>query len=260
MSLLDFSDEQLERYSRHLVLKEIGGAGQLALLKSKVLVIGAGGLGSPLLMYLAAAGVGTIGIIDDDRVDISNLQRQIIHTTDRIGAAKVDSAEISLSAINPDVRVVKYSDRLTADNAAQIIATYDLVADGCDNFATRLLVSDTCVALGITLVSAALGPFEAHLATFKPHKGDELPCYRCYMPELPGDDQNRTCADTGIIGAVAGVAGSMQALEVVKEITGAGDSLAGKFLIFDALSMRSRLIKLPKDPACPSCGKSVGHV
>lgn len=252
---MDFTDEQLERYARHIILKEVGGAGQMALLKARVLVVGAGGLGAPMLMYLAAAGVGTIGIIDDDIVELSNLQRQVIHQTPDIGTAKVDSAAKTIRALNPDVTLDLHKERLTPDNAAKIIGAYDIVADGTDNFKTRHLVSDTCVALGKTLVSAALGPYEGQLATFKPHAGDDLPCYRCFLPEEPAADQQRTCSDFGILGAVAGVVGSLQALEVLKEITGVGDSLAGKLLMVDALSMNMRKIGLPKDPGCPICSK-----
>ncbi len=248
-----FTDEQLERYGRHLILKEVGGAGQMALMNARVLVIGAGGLGAPMLMYLAAAGVGTIGIVDDDVVDLSNLQRQVIHQTANIGEPKIDSAARAIKAINPDVCVEGHELRLDETNVSGIISDYDIVADGCDNFKTRLLVSDTCVELGKTLVSAALGPYEGQLATFKPHTGDALPCYRCFMPEEPPEDMQRTCADQGILGAVAGVMGSMQALEVIKEILNIGESLAGKIMLMDALTTQSRLIGLPKDKNCAAC-------
>ncbi|WP_262692763.1 HesA/MoeB/ThiF family protein [Kordiimonas aestuarii] len=252
---MDFTDEQLERYARHIILKEVGGTGQAKLLGSKVLVVGAGGLGAPMLMYLAAAGVGTIGIIDDDVVELSNLQRQVIHTTENIGKAKVESAAEAIRALNPDVTVKLYQDRITLANARQIIADYDVVADGCDNFKTRLIVSDGCVALEKTLVSAALGPYEGQVATFKPHAGEGLPCYRCFLPEAPPEREAGTCADFGILGAVAGMLGTMQALEVLKEITGVGESLAGKILLVDALSMMTRKIALPRDPMCRACGK-----
>ena len=254
---MDFTDEQLDRYARHIILREVGGSGQMALLRAKVLVVGAGGLGAPMLLYLAAAGVGTIGIIDDDVVELSNLQRQVIHATADIGKNKVDSAAETIAALNPDVTVVPINARLSADNAVEIIGAYDIIADGTDNFTTRHLVSDTCVALGKTLVSAALGPFEGQLATFKPHAGDGLPCYRCFLPEAPPPDAERTCADFGILGAVAGVLGTMQALEILKEITGAGESLAGKMLLVDAQNMMMRRIGLPKDPACPCCAKGI---
>ena len=250
---MDFTDEQLERYARHIILKEVGGEGQIALLNAKVLVVGAGGLGAPMLMYLAAAGVGTIGIIDDDLVELSNLQRQVIHHTADVGTPKVASAAEKLQALNPDVKLEIMQERLTPENAAEIIGAYDIIADGTDNFKTRHLVSDTCVALKKTLVSAALGPYEGQLATFKPHAGEGLPCYRCFLPTEPSPDDQRTCSDFGILGAVAGVVGSLQALEVLKEITGVGDSLAGKMLMIDAFSMNMRTIGLPKDPGCPVC-------
>lgn len=250
---MDFTDEQLERYARHIILKDVGGAGQMTLLKARVLVVGAGGLGSPLLQYLAAAGVGTIGIVDDDRVDLSNLQRQIIHTSDDVGTLKTESAAVKINALNSDVTVVQHSVRLDAYNAAAIIGGYEIIADGTDNFKTRHLVNDTCVALKKTLVSAALGPFEGQLATFKPHAGAGLPCYRCFLPEEPPADMQRTCSDIGILGAVAGVVGTMQAVEVLKEILDMGDSLAGKMLIYDALSATTRTIGLPQDPKCPVC-------
>lgn len=253
-----FTDEQLERYARHIILRDVGGAGQMALMSAKVLVVGAGGLGSPLLSYLAAAGVGTIGIVDDDQVDLSNLQRQIIHATKDIGSAKSESAAASMAALNPDVKVVQYDARLTVENAVEIIDAYDIVADGTDNFKTRHIVNDTCVTLKKTLVSAALGPFEGQIATFKPHAGEALPCYRCFLPEEPPEDMQRTCSDIGILGAVAGVVGTLQATEVLKEILGIGDSLAGKMLFYDALTATTRTIKLPQDPKCPVCAKG-GH-
>jgi len=252
---MDFTDEQLERYARHIILKEVGGAGQKALLEAKVLVVGAGGLGSPLLLYLAAAGVGTIGIIDGDVVELSNLQRQVIHGTSDVGSAKVASAAEKIAALNSDVHVELMQERLTPENAAEIISAYDIIADGTDNFKTRHLVSDTCVALKKTLVSAALGPYEGQIATFKPHAGEGLPCYRCFLPVEPEASSQRTCSDFGILGAVAGVVGSLQALEILKEITGVGEGLAGKLLMVDTFTMDMRKIGLPNDPACPACGK-----
>lgn len=252
---MDFSDEQLERYARHIILKDVGGAGQMALLNARVLVVGAGGLGSPLLQYLAAAGVGTIGIVDNDTVDLSNLQRQIIHASNDVGTLKTESAATKIKALNSDVTVVQHSVRLDADNVALIIGDYDIVADGTDNFKTRHLVNDTCVALKKTLVSAALGPFEGQLAIFKPHAGAGLPCYRCFLPEEPPADMQRTCSDIGILGAVAGVVGTLQAVEILKEILAIGDSLAGKMLIYDALSASTRTIGLPQDPGCSVCAK-----
>ncbi|MCC3861891.1 HesA/MoeB/ThiF family protein [Pseudemcibacter aquimaris] len=247
---MKLTDEQLERYARHIILKEVGGPGQQALMNAKVLVIGAGGLGSPLLMYLAAAGIGTIGIIDDDTVDLSNLQRQIIHKTDALDTSKVESAANSIHEINPDIQVNVYAERLTDDNAEKIISEYDLVADGCDNFTTRFLVNDTCLKLEKPLISGALSQFDGQLATFKGYEHDK-PCYRCLVPDHP--QGVLSCAEAGILGAVAGVVGTMQAVEVLKEILEIGDGLAGKLLIYDALSATSRTIKLPKDPGCKYC-------
>lgn len=252
----DITDEQLERYARHIIMDEVGDLGQLKLLAAKVLVIGAGGLGAAMLTYLAAAGVGTIGVIDDDKVDLSNLQRQVIHTTDDIGAGKAANAAKRMRAINPDITINVYSERLAPDNVATIMEPYDIIADGCDNFATRLLVSDTAVTLKKTLVSAALGRFDGQLATFAPHLGSAdspLPCYRCFMPKDPGPNAQRSCSDVGVLGPVAGIIGTMQATEVVKNIMGIGETLIGKILIFDALDMRSRVITLPADPQCPTC-------
>lgn len=249
---MPLTDDQLERYARHIILREVGGAGQQALLRARVLVIGAGGLGSPLLMYLAAAGVGTLGVVDDDRVDLSNLQRQILHATARVGMAKTDSAAAALHDLNPDVTVIRHALRLTPESARTLIADYDIVADGCDNFPTRFAVNDACVALKKPLVSAALSQFEGQLATFKPHAGPDLPCYRCFVPEAPAGVAN--CAEAGILGAVAGVMGTWQAVEVLKEILGLGQSLAGRLLLYDALAARTRTITLRRDPACPTCG------
>jgi len=253
----EITDEQLERYARHIIMDEVGDLGQQKLIAAKVLVIGAGGLGSAMLPYLAASGVGTIGIIDDDVVDLSNLQRQVIHATDDIGANKAENAAKRMRAINPEITINVYSERINADNAATIMKSYDIIADGCDNFSTRLLVSDTAVALQKTLVSAALGRFDGQLATFSPHQStseNALPCYRCFMPQDPGPKAQRSCSDVGVLSPVAGIIGTMQATEVVKVIMGIGLSLAGKILIFDALDMRSRVINLPADPACPVCG------
>lgn len=248
---MDFSEEQIHRYARHILLKEVGGVGQEKLLKSKVLVIGAGGLGSPVILYLAAAGVGTIGVVDDDTVDLSNLQRQIAHTTGRIGVAKVASAQAAVAAINPDVKVVAHKVRLTADNAAALIADYDVIADGSDNFTTRFLVNDACFFAGKTLVSAAVLRFDGQLSTFKPHAFG--PCYRCLYPAPPPPGQIPSCDEAGVLGAVAGVLGTLQATEVLKEITGIGDSMAGRLLIYDALSAALRQVKINPDPACPLC-------
>ena len=244
------SDDQLERYARHILLKEVGGAGQQKLLSSRVLVIGAGGLGSPLILYLAAAGVGTIGVVDDDDVDLSNLQRQIIHMTDKLGAPKTASAAELVARLNPDVQLIQHPLRLSADTATQLIADYDLVVDGTDNFATRFLVNDICLKQKKPLVSGALSQFDGQLATFKGYETDK-PCYRCLVPEDPGNIGN--CAEQGILGAVAGVVGTLMAVEVLKELLGLGDSLAGRLVIYDALGTGVRKIKLPKDPGCPYC-------
>src|SRR3984885_13524334 len=249
---LDFTDDELERYSRHILLAEVGGIGQAKLKAARVLVIGAGGLGSPLLLYLAAAGVGTIGIVDDDEVDLSNLQRQIAHTTGRIGVAKALSARESAAAINPDGQLEPHKLRLSADNALDIINRYDIVCDGTDNFATRFLVADACVLAKRTLVSAAVLRFEGQLSVFKPHAGG--PCYRCLYPEPPAPGTVPTCSEAGVLGAVTGVMGTLQATEVLKEILGIGDTLSGRLLVWDALATRFRTIKLRPDASCALCG------
>jgi molybdopterin-synthase adenylyltransferase len=251
-------DEQLERYARHIVLREVGGAGQARLLRARVLVIGAGGLGSPLILYLAAAGVGTIGIVDFDTVSLSNLQRQIAHRTSDIGRPKTESAADAALAINPGIRIVPHAERLDAGNAAALIADYDVVADGSDNFGTRFLVNDACFFAGKTLVSAAISEFDGQLATFKAgSRGDKpYPCYRCLFPEPPPRDAAPNCSETGILGAVSGVMGTLQALEVMKEIIGLGDSLAGRLLIYDALAANVRTVKVPPDPECRLCGQN----
>jgi len=251
---MDFSDDQIERYARHIILKEIGGAGQQKLLAAKVLVVGAGGLGSPLLMYLAAAGVGTLGIVDDDTVSLSNLQRQILHHTADIGRPKTASAAESIAALNPDVTVVAHEERLTAANAIDLVSGYDLVADGSDNFETRFLVNDACYLAKVPLVSAAIGQFEGQLSTYRAFEGDN-PCYRCVFPERPPPGTVPSCAEAGVIGALAGVMGSLQAVEVIKEITGIGQSMAGRLTIYDALDARFRTLKLRRDPGCALCGE-----
>jgi molybdopterin/thiamine biosynthesis adenylyltransferase len=251
------NDEQLERYARHIVLREVGGAGQAKLLNARVLVIGAGGLGSPLILYLAAAGVGTIGVVDFDRVSLSNLQRQIAHSTENVGRLKTDSARETVRAINPDVRLIAHPERLTAANAASLIADYDIVADGSDNFSTRFLVNDACYFSKRTLVSAAVTEFDGQLATYKSYLGD-FPCYRCLFPEPPPPEAAPNCSETGVLGAVAGVMGTLQAVEVLKEILSLGDSMAGRLLIYDALSAQFRTVKVPKDPACRLCGGKPG--
>ncbi len=252
--------EEIERYRRHLVLREVGGQGQQMIKAARVLVIGAGGLGSPLIMYLAAAGVGRIGIIDDDVVSLSNLQRQIVHDTDRIDQAKVVSAAATVARLNPHVDVVTYQERITSRNALDLISGYDIVADGSDNFATRYLVSDACYLAKKPLVFAALGPFDGYLSTFKPYlttdDGEPSPSYRCLFPKAPPPETVFNCSEVGILGAVAGVLGTLQAVEVLKEAIGAGDSLAGRLVIYDALSARFQTIKLAWDPDNPLSGRN----
>ena len=253
---MDFSEDQIQRYARHIVLPEVGGEGQAKLLGSRVLAIGAGGLGAPLLMYLAAAGVGTLGVVDDDAVDLSNLQRQVIHTTDRIGVAKVDSAAVSVAGINPDVNFIAHRDRLTAENVDALIGGYDLVADGSDNFDTRFLVNDACHLAGNTLVSAAILRFEGQISTFRSGLGGSGPCYRCLYREPPPPGLVPRCSEGGVLGALAGTVGSLQAVEVLKELMGIGDSLAGSLMIYDALAAEVRKMGLPRDADCPLCGDS----
>lgn len=254
--MTDFSEQQIHRYARHILLPEVGGIGQSKLLAAKVLVIGAGGLGSPLLLYLAAAGVGTIGVVDDDRVELSNLQRQILHGTEAVGSPKVESAQRAVASINPDVRLVPHAVRLTRDNAADLIASYDVIADGSDNFSTRFLVNDAARAAGKILVSAAVLRFEGQIATFKPGG----PCYRCLHPDDLSDADGPNCGQAGVFGAMAGVMGSLQALEVLKEILGIGDSLSGSLILVDGLSAAFRKVRLPRDPACSCCGEGKNHV
>jgi molybdopterin-synthase adenylyltransferase len=246
------SDTQLERYARHIVMPEIGGQGQRKLRSARVLVIGAGGLGSPCLEYLAAAGVGTLGIVDDDVVDLSNLQRQTIHATNDIGRLKVDSAAARIQAINPDVMVKPHPLRLTAANATELFDGYDVIADGSDSFATRLAVSDACVRLGKPLVSAAVGRFDGQLSTFLGHQPDQ-PCYRCLAGDAM-DVEAGSCAEAGVLGALTGVMGALQALEVMRLITGFGEPLTGQLLLYDALSARFQKLRLRKNPACRCSG------
>ncbi len=250
----ELTDRQLERYARNVILDEVGEEGQLKLLAAKVLVVGAGGLGSPMLLYLAAAGIGTIGIIDNDVVDLTNLQRQVIHTDKGVDQPKVESAAERLRALNPDIVIEPIKSRLGPDNAEAIIARFDIVADGSDNFRTRYLLNDLCYRLKKPLVSAALLRFEAQLSTFKAHLGAPHPCYRCLFPEEPPEDLIPRCEQAGILGPVAGVMGSLQATEVLKEILGIGDSLSGRLVLFDALSLAFREVKFKRDPGCPTCG------
>jgi molybdopterin-synthase adenylyltransferase len=254
------SPDELERYARHIVMPEVGGPGQAKLINAKVLVVGAGGLGAPVLLYLAAAGVGTIGICDNDTVGLSNLQRQIVHTTARVGELKTKSAAIALSALNPHPRIIEHSVRLDAANAPAIISQYDVVADGCDNFATRFLVSDACYFAKKTLVSAAVGQFDGQISTFKPHEaspsGEPWPSYRCFIGDLPARGLFPACEEAGILGALPGIVGSMQAMEVIKEILGIGDSLAGRLLMYDALATRFYETNLTWNPANPLNGRT----
>ncbi|MBV9797777.1 MAG: molybdopterin-synthase adenylyltransferase MoeB [Solirubrobacterales bacterium] len=244
--------EQRERYSRHLLLPEVGSDGQQKLLDAKVLLLGAGGLGSPAALYLAAAGVGTLGIVDDDDVDLSNLQRQVIHSSERIGVPKVDSAEQTIEALNPDVKVEKYPVRLGADNIVEIISGYDVVVDGLDNFPTRYLLNDASVRLGIPVVSAAILGFEGQLSVFKPYDG---PCYRCLFPVPPPAELAPSCGTNGVLGVLPGTMGLLQATEVVKLILDQGEPLIGRLLMYDALSARFTEVKVRRDPDCPICSR-----
>ena len=252
--------EEIDRYKRHLVLHEVGGQGQQKLKAAKVLVVGAGGLGSPVLMYLAAAWVGTLGIIDDDHVSLDNLQRQIIHGTSHVDTLKTESAAEAIARLNPHVKTKLHSERLTGENALEIISQYDIVADGSDNFATRYLVNDACYLAKRPLVFAALGPFDGYLTTFRAHEtgedGKPYPNYRCIFPEAPPPGTVANCSEVGILGAVAGVMGTMQALEVIKEIIGVGDSLKGRLIIYDARACRFETVKVAWDPANPLTGEN----
>lgn len=256
---MPLSDEEVERYARHIVLPEVGGPGQNKLKNSSVLVIGAGGLGAPMLLYLAAAGVGRIGIVDDDSVSLSNLQRQVIHTTDRVGLLKVESAARQMRAINPHVVVEQHAQRITAENAIALLKDYDVVADGCDNFPTRFLVSDACYFAKKTLVSAAVGQFDGQISTFKPHlakpDGEPYPTYRCFIGELPERGMFPACEEAGVLGALPGILGSMQAMEVIKELLEIGESLAGRILMYDALLARFFETRLAWNPDNPLTGR-----
>ncbi|MET0268876.1 MAG: molybdopterin-synthase adenylyltransferase MoeB [Sphingomonas sp.] len=245
-------DDQLDRYARHIVLREIGGGGQRRLLGARVAVVGAGGIGSPLLQYLAAAGVGRISLFDDDTVSLSNLQRQTIYATADTGVAKVAAAAAFVARMTPDVVVEGHALRLDAGNAATLLAGHDAIVDGCDNFATRLAVGDTALALRIPLVSAAVGPFEGQLAVYRGWEAGR-PCYRCFVGDDPARDE-ASCADQGVLGALTGVVGSLAALETIRQIVPFGEDAAGKLLLIDALSLRFRTLRLPKDPACRCAG------
>jgi adenylyltransferase/sulfurtransferase len=253
---MDFTEEQINRYARHILLPEVGGEGQARLLSSRVLVVGAGGLGSPLLLYLAAAGVGTLGVVDDDAVDLTNLQRQIVHRTASVGQLKVDSAAESLGAVNPGVKVIRHPVRFTAANAAELISDYDVVADGSDNFETKFLLNDACYFAKKPLVGGAILRFAGQVYTFKAYEEGDNPCYRCIFREPPPPDSVPTCAQAGVLGALCGLVGSTQATEVLKELLGIGESLAGSLLVIDALSTTFRKIRAKRDPGCPLCGSA----
>ena len=253
------TDDEVERYARHIVLREVGGPGQAALKRARVLVIGAGGLGAPVLLYLAAAGVGTLGVVDDDKVSLSNLQRQVIHTTPDVGVRKVDSAADAIKRLNPNVAVETHATRLAADNAIDLISRYDLVADGSDNFSTRYLVADACYLAEKPLVTAAVGTFDGTLTTIRAHErrpdGTPNPTYRCVFPEPPPPGTVPACEEAGILGALTGVVGSLMALEVIREIVGFGDNLVGRLLMVDARAMRFETLSYAWDPENPLSGK-----
>jgi sulfur-carrier protein adenylyltransferase/sulfurtransferase len=249
--------EQRERYSRHVLVPEVGLEGQLKLLEAKVLLLGAGGLGSPTALYLAAAGVGTLGIVDDDVVDLSNLQRQVIHSTSKIGIPKVDSAEQVIHDLNPDVNVVKYQTRLDASNIMEIIDGYDIIVDGVDNFPTRYLLNDASVRLKIPVVSAAILGFEGQLSIFAPYEG---PCYRCLFRQPPPAELAPSCGANGVLGVLPGTMGLLQATEVIKLITGSGDPLIGRLLMYDALEATTTELKVRRDPECPICSRDPDEI
>lgn len=245
-----FTQDQITRYARHFTLPEVGEQGQAKLLDAKVLCVGAGGLGSPVALYLAAAGVGTIGIADHDTVDMSNLQRQILHTNDRVGMSKVESAQMTLNALNPDVDIVQFKERLSSENVMRIIADFDIVVNGCDNFPTRYLINDACIMAKKTLVDGSIFQFEGQVTVVDPNEG---PCYRCLFPEPPPPGAAPSCAEAGVLGVLPGLVGCMQALEAIKVILGAGRPLVGRMMHFDTLSSEIRVLKLRKDPNCLVC-------
>jgi adenylyltransferase/sulfurtransferase len=253
--MFKLTEEQIKRYERHIILPEVGSKGQEKLLNSKVLVIGTGGLGSPAILYLAAAGVGTIGIVDFDVVDLSNLQRQIIHSTERVGTPKVESARKTVEMLNPDVKVITYNTRISKENIMDIIKDYDVVLDGTDNFPTRFLINDACYFAGKPLVSAAILRFEGQISVFDFRMKEQSPCYRCLFPEPPSPGLVPSAREAGILGSIAGIMGCIQATEAIKVILGIGEPLVGKLLVMDALSMDFRKVKLRKDPNCPLCGE-----
>ena len=248
-----FTQEQITRYARHFTLPEVGEQGQAKLLDAKVLCVGAGGLGSPAALYLAAAGVGTIGIVDHDTVDMSNLQRQILHTNDRVGMPKVESAQMTLNALNPDVNVVQFKERLSSENVIRIIKDFDIVVNGCDNFPTRYLINDACIMAKKILVDGSIFQFEGQVTVVDPNDG---PCYRCLFPEPPPPGAAPSCAEAGVLGVLPGLVGCMQALETIKVILGAGTPLVGRMMHFDTLSSEIRVLKLRKDPNCLVCSEN----
>jgi len=252
--LPELTEPQIRRYARHIVLAEVGGVGQSRLIAARVLVVGAGGLGAPLLQYLAAAGIGTLGVVDADRVDLSNLQRQVIHRTSDIGLAKVESARRALAEINPEVTVEVHDERLAEDNAERLVSGYDIVADGSDNFATRFLLNDVCHRLRKTLVAAAILRFDGQVSTYKAWAGGDNPCLRCVFPQAPSEDAVPSCAQAGVLGSLAGTLGALQATEVVKEILGIGRSLSGRLLMYDALAGTFDEMAIAKRPGCATCG------
>ena len=250
---MDFTDEQIERYSRHIMLPEVGGVGQVKMLEAKVLLIGAGGLGSPAAYYLAAAGIGNLGIVDFDRVDLSNLQRQIIHSTERIGMLKTESAKKTIEALNPDVKVTTFNEMLTSQNIMRIFEGYDYILDGTDNFATRYLINDACVMTGKTNIHGSIFRFEGQATVFKPGAG---PCYRCLYPEPPPPGLVPNCQEGGVLGVLAGVIGNLQVVETLKLILGKGKTLVVTLLIYDALNTEFRRLKLKRDVNCPVCSEN----
>ena len=250
--MIEFTDEQIERYSRHIILPEVGGSGQQKMLEARVLLLGAGGLGSPAAYYLAAAGIGNLGIVDFDQVDLSNLQRQIIHSTERIGMLKTESAKKTIQALNPDVNVTLYNEKMDSSNIMSLIKDYDYVVDGSDNFPTRYLVNDACVMKNKTLIHGSIYRFEGQVTVFKPGDG---PCYRCLYPEPPPPGMVPNCQEGGVLGVLAGVIGNLQVVEVLKLVLGIGKTLVGKLIIYDALNTEFRNLRLRKDTNCPICSE-----
>ena len=249
---MTLTDQQLDRYARHIVLRDIGGAGQAKLISSHVLLIGAGGIGCPAIQYLAAAGIGTISVVDDDVVSLSNLQRQVLYSIEQIGAAKVDAAKSAVTSLNPDVQFHAIKQRVDRDTSSEILTSVDTVIDGSDNFATRLLVNDLCLAAKVPLVSAAIGQFHGQIGTFTGWLPDR-PCYRCFVGDAHDPDDCDDCATQGVLGAMCGLMGSFAAMEAIRVLTGFGDGAAGKLHLFDGMKPAMRTITLPKDPACSSC-------